>query len=185
MSDKIEFLYKALDDIQGTIRAIDVKISFILAIVLAPLAVSPTIIDSIIILKGDCWFVVPLILSLILWGTALYLCLKALSSVGNPADKVFFGNLHKPSGLFFSGYLFAGTFNWKSLILNSSGLSKETFEKQLGHYSSIDVEKELVFEQMKLCYIREIKMYRQFWIFRVVTVWGTLSLITLSRFILR
>lgn len=182
-TDKIEFLYKALDDSQGTIRAIDIKISFILAIALAPLAVSPAIIDSIIIMKNDGWFIFLLSLSILAWGISLYLCLKALSSVGNPATKVNFENLHKPSGLLFSGRLYSGTFSWVSLLKNSSEKSKETFEQQVKNYSTLNVEDELVFEQMKLCYIREIKMYRQTWIFRIVPMWGILSLSSLLRFI--
>ena len=191
MSDeKVEFLYNSIEDIRDTIRAIDVKLSFFLAVILAPLAAAPDILETIINLKNEYIFMSLIGLTIFFWIITISLIFSTLSSIGNPASKVFIDErtLEKsiqPKGYFYSANLYFAKFNWRNSIFRDpkikSAIKLEAHTNQIKKLPS--VVDELIFEQVKLCYIRDLKSFRQRYVISLVQLCGTLAFITTVYFI--
>jgi len=163
MTDRAEFLYNSLNDIQGTIRAIDAKFFGIFAILLLPLTELEEISESFKFLYN----VHPSLtlffcgLLIICWALGIVVCLMGIYAIGNPKNRLKENKALTVKGLFYQPTLFNVTmlnqfFPWCIT-------SKETLENLVKEFDVDDkaIFNELVFEQAKLVYIRDLKMSRQ------------------------
>jgi hypothetical protein len=184
---KKEFLYQSIIDIQETIRAIDTKLGFLLiflAIPLTNLGKIYTYIDRLYAqLNTIGWIIVYslLIFSFVAaWIMAFLSSIMAISGIDNPASHII-TEVDDFLGSFYNKGLF--TFNIVDLLKNRektrSSKSLNIIIQDLPHTEE-KIIKELTFEQMKLAYIRDIKIHRQSWAFRLTIFWLFLGFIIWS-----
>jgi hypothetical protein len=172
----IEFLYQAIGDTQGTIRAIDAKLAVVLVILSLPF----TTIGGIFERCGKlvCWEnnwsgVAGLALFTVfgvLWAGGFLAALRGIIGIHNPAKHVDTGGM-KPKGCFYNAGLYKPRF--VDSILNRKSLSKKTLGEAIRGLpkKEADVLAELEYEHMKLVYIRDTKQVRQYWAFRIAVLW--------------
>jgi hypothetical protein len=154
-----EFLTKSIEDIQATIRALDVKASGLLVVLVVPLTATDKLGDALRALhRLSPWHMWPLTAC---WGLSLLFALLTLWAIANPADRIPAED--QPAGTYYGASLFSlhiGDFTpwpWtKSRYSVSSWLARCPSVPE-------DVVKELAFEQMKLTYIRDVKILRLRW----------------------
>jgi hypothetical protein len=159
MNDKtIDFLNKAIIDTQGVIKAIDIKAGFLFVILTLPLTKLGQIYGKCEFLYyKDPWWLVLIILFCVTWFLAFFSLFKTLYAQSNPSQ---FVDACGASGCFYGHDLF--TFNFFDVFLNFRNNAKRNVDKEcdLLPTNEEDVIKELVFEKIKLAYIRDIKMKR-------------------------
>jgi len=177
----IEFIYNALSDIQGTIRSIDTKLGLLIIFLGIPFSslseITHTI--SIFLQQDNCyplfWDKFVVILFIIIWIIAFISAIMGIISIDNPA-KHLKGIGVEYSGDFYQGNLFKFKFV-DNLCLRKSRQSKITLDKMLEKYPVTENEilKELVFEQAKLAFIRDLKIFRQRCSFILSFIWMALG----------
>lgn len=179
MDKKIEFIYDSIHDIQSTIRAIDTKIATLLIVTGIPLANLEKIINY---LGKFLYKVAPvlgytLIFFLVLsWILSFAAALRAISAIDNPLKHII--NSERFKGVYYSGNLYKTGF--LDVFFNRDVL--KTSKNVDDHYQDfpeqdIDIVKELIFEQMKLAYIRDIKICRFNFSIKATYFWFVISLI--------
>lgn len=150
---KRSFLELSITDIRDTIRALDNKMNFLIAVLIIPLSTVPEILIEIttLIKKTDGLSVLIVwssFLSAILWLASVFFVFKGLSSISNPSDGIKAddkkGNVG--SETFFSYKSYCRT------IIEQLTLIPDT---------EAQIEFELAFEQMKLSRIRDYKIDQQ------------------------
>jgi hypothetical protein len=166
---KVELLYNAIHDSQQTIRAIDIKLQIILAILVLPLQALKDFSEFIISFKEvSCGTAYQSIFYffLALFGVSYILsmisCLRGIAGLSSPVGHILIGD-YKPKGIF---YLVSGMklgfwdsiFNLKSQTVKPSLEDVLHISNQLNNEETIS--RELVFENLKLTYIRDIKLFR-------------------------
>lgn len=169
MSTKFDFLTKAIEDTQGTIRALDAKLVILISLLLLPLSKIWYIAEYFKLLSRAfrqnflIEFLICLILSI--WGLSFLIAVRGVGSISNPAAHIKGGN--KPKGIFYYGGLFSDCNFFDSIFNRKNLMSKETIEGLLKNINigDEDIETELVFEHAKITYIRQIKMIRLKWSF--------------------
>ncbi|MDE2074805.1 MAG: hypothetical protein KGJ81_15320 [Alphaproteobacteria bacterium] len=155
------YLYQSIADLQGTIRATDVKVGFLLVIIFSPLVafdkVEPYL--RIIFQEGLAQRCL-LSAAILFWGLSLVAQFAALFAISSPAKRVRGGN---PVGTFYSEDLF--DLGLVDVMINRARNSKRTIEEELVRLPKAreSLIKELVFEKMKLAYIRSVKLKRLNW----------------------
>ncbi|MFP6791540.1 MAG: hypothetical protein VB954_16335 [Thalassolituus sp.] len=157
-NQKLEFLYQSIADTQATIRAIDVKIGFLFIVAFIPLAGLEKIISTFQILRDvSIIYLIVMLLTSFIWIVSIYALFKSLSSISNPAKHIE-GNI--PAGMFYSGsiYSFKKIDNFFNFPIMSND-TIEDFKRKLPNDENAIVE-ELIFEKMKLSYIRDVKIMR-------------------------
>lgn len=178
LSDKIGFLYQSITDMQGTIRAIDTKLGIGMVILSLPFTTISGIYNRFFAIPLKCptplsqfaAYVAFAIFGL-LWAVAFYSAMKGLVGVDNPACHIT-GYKKSLSGIFYSAGIYKRNFldnflnrkrlcSIRSLVAQASALPNT--EEQ--------IVEELVFEQMKLAYIRDMKQIRHLWSFHFMFVW--------------
>lgn len=162
MDRKIEFLYDSIHDIQSTIRAIDTKVATLLLVLSIPLTNVETIVNHLdkFLSKGYGifgWILV--VIFAISWALSLIAAARAISAIDKPLNHIInserFKNTYYGGGLYKMGFL--------DIFLNRDSLKAS---KDVNSYyrdfpeQDLDTAKELIFEQMKLVYIRDIKICR-------------------------
>jgi hypothetical protein len=166
-SETKEFLYFSITDIQGTIRAIDTKLIGVLVILILPLGslgkvtlyISQATNSGHILIEILTWaFLAGFFVS---WLISITISILGISSIENPTE--FLSDSKYAPGTYYNGGLY-DTFKFpdafkvsddcKSTILLNEQLSKlpTTIE---------NVINELLFEQHKLVFIRDLKIHRQ------------------------
>ena len=171
---KKEFLYNAIQDTVSTIRAVDTKLHIVLGLYLIPLVMSDKVFNAISNWnKAQDWSdlcflqiatVILALVSLYLWITGVVSSLLGIIAKSNPADAI---EGEKP----------AGTFYWVGKLVKA-GRFRSKIETTLTDYisklpeSESDVVNELAFEQMKLAYIREVKIKRHRIAAYIAMAWG-------------
>jgi hypothetical protein len=173
MNDRASFLAASISDIQSTIRAVDVKVAAIIVGLLTPLQNLHRVFGH---LKHFCdvtpaWpAVFVAVLFLAAWLLAFIALVRAISAVENPARHII--NSGGLQGSFFLGGLypfkFLDAFLDRSIIM--ARRDPATVQASLPTTATV-VEAELVFEQMKLAYIRDTKMNRLYWGLVLSVVW--------------
>ncbi len=158
MESQINFCYQSISDIQATIRAIDAKIGFLMVIIFIPIAAIKEItsIYASIANNSQCLMILMWTVALA-WAATIIVLFRALWSIKNPSNGVTGNNA---TGVFFnsSHYKMSAidcVFNFpikSSIDLNTAIANIPKDENSL--------LKELVFEKMKLEYIRDIKIRR-------------------------
>lgn len=165
MPSKLDFISAAISDTQATIRAIDVKIAALLVGVLAPLANTNRVFAHInhFCLQSPRWIFMAIVVSFLLsWLLALAALVRAISAIDNPSDHII--NTKKCKGTYYAGGLY--TLNFTDAFFNrdiiKASKDPQSFAMELPSNDD-EIEIELVFEQMKLVYIREAKLNRLKW----------------------
>lgn len=157
--NEINFLIASIGDIQNTIRALDAKIIAIFVIILLPF----TQIDLLICIYSHLindyfyWGRVLLFLFVISWLISITFSFLCILSIDNP--KQIITNDCEAKGVFYGSNLFS--FSFKNIMFNSPLISKPSLNQYLTDFSDNNIMKELIFEQMKLVFIRDLKTKRQ------------------------
>ena len=177
MPNRIDFLYAAITDIQSTIRAIDVKVAAILVGVLAPLANTNRIFAHLghFGFQSPRWLFMALVVSFLLtWVLALTALVRSIGAIHNPSQHII--NTSNCKGTFYGGGLY--TLSIIDVFLNRSIIKAskdpQSFAAQLPT-NDTEIEVELVFEQLKLAYIRDMKLNRLNWGLRFSQFWLVLG----------
>jgi len=172
---KINFLYKAIEDTQATIRAVDVKAGFIFVVIFLPI----TNLDQIFLIAKkliniSCLYGVLLTPILMLWFVSIYTLFKTVSSISNPSDHI---SGDKTEGVFYSPSLFP--FSFIDNFFNFPIKSNKTIKNYLSILPSNEenIIKELIFEKMKLTYIRDVKIHRLSLCLKSLFIWLNLGLL--------
>lgn len=190
MEGRVEFVLEAIRDIQATIRAIDVKVAALLVGLLAPLGSTNRIFAHLThfgLQSPRCLFLLFVILFVLMWLFALISLVRAIGAIDNPREHIL--NADSFKGAFYGGGLFPNL-GWVDVFLNR-GVVKATKDPQsfllLVPKTKEQIERELVFEQLKLIYIRDVKLLRLRWGFRFSSLWLTLGIgiFLSSRYLLR
>lgn len=181
--DKLSFMRESINDIQLTIRAIDVKAGFFLVFLCLPLSQMDKITLGLKALFTDHQFWIFLILSnFILWFFALILVVISVFPLNNPKLSVNFdGHAVHPKGFYFGGYLFSKLETLSAFNPNHVPMSNIKFNDEKQFVNSLDEDKiveELLFERMKLICIRDLKLKRIQKSLLVTIGWIVLSFIT-------
>ena len=172
-----DFLLASIADIQGTIRAIDAKLSVLLVLLLVALnnlagihrtlssAAAALPVEECLARLVVCSTIAVFALS---WGLSLLFVFKGLIGIHNPQERV---KGKRPRGTFYA----AGTY--KITLLNllfpfwvKSRLSLQEAITNLPKDQTSLVE-ELTYEQLKLAFIRDTKMRAQSCAFRCALLW--------------
>lgn len=161
LKSKMDFILASINDIQNTIRAIDNKLIAILVLILLPaskLEVLVTVFFKQIELNDFIGYAL-LICFLITWLLSLIYVLLGLLSLENPTKHI--KDSQKMKGVFYGNSLFKK--KWYYSVIPHNIQSTKTFESYLDEFdlSDKDLLEELIFEQSKLIFIRNIKMQRQ------------------------
>lgn len=155
---KTEFLYASINDTQSTIRSVDVRAGFVFVLLFLPLSV----VDKLSVIfplpaKLPCVFVVWIVIASILWLLAIITLFRCIVAIDNPATHVLNSNAN---GSFYGGDLFA--LNFGHAFANLPVLSARDVDGEIALLPSDEtaLERELVFEKIKLAYIRAAKIQR-------------------------
>jgi len=158
MERQINFCYQSISDTQATIRAIDAKIGFLMVIIFLPVAALKEITSIYASIAGNSHYLMILMwLIALAWGTTIVVLFRALWSINNPSNAVSGNNA---TGVFFnSSHYKMSTID---CILNFPIKSTVNLDSAITNIPQDDntLLKELIFEKMKLEYIRDIKIKR-------------------------
>lgn len=174
---KIQFLYASITDSQSIVRAIDTKIGFLSAVLLIPLTKIGKISNYLISLYPHDGYLCLKAIYIILigafgltWFLSLICAIRAVIAIDNPAKHIVNNDGH--AGSFYSGGLYELTF-FDSLFNRKTVTAKRDVKRHI-EFLPQDANKiveELAFEQMKISYIRDIKITRQKWAFKFTFLW--------------
>lgn len=172
--DKLTFLFNSINDMQGVIRAADTKLNVIIVFLILPLTKLDNIYAHIKILlqsQTHPFSAILLVVSFLsFWGIALVTTLRGLTSIDNPSRHI--EGSDKLRGTYFGGALFR--FSLMDALFNRQHVraSKDIEEvlKDLPK-SQEELIRELTYEQMKLGYIRGIKITRQRYAYFFLFCW--------------
>lgn len=178
MHSKIDFVSAAISDTQATIRALDVKVAALLVGILAPLANLNRIFSHLGHFEHESpwWLFMAVVISFLLaWLLALIALVRAIGAIDNPSQHII--NTANCKGTFYGGGLYklsiVDVFLNRDIITASK--DPQSFAAQLPANES-EIEVELVFEQMKLAYIRDVKLNRLNWGLRFSLLWLVLGI---------
>lgn len=163
MDKKIEFVINSINDIQGTIRAIDAKFFGTIALFLLPLTEIGEISKAFknLYTHGECLTSLVLIVLIIVWLVGIILSFIGIYSISNPSDSISGVSEAKTKGLFYQPNQFK--LNFFSQFFSGSVKSKQTLLEIIEETKLEENDRfnELVYEQIKLAYIRDVKITRQ------------------------
>lgn len=186
-SFKTNFLYAAIADAQGTIRATDSKIGLLMVMLIIPFTKLGTIYNKCsLLLENDNRILaqcatVHIVIFVFLWLLSFWAAIMAVNGIDDPSKHI---DGEKPSGVFYSGGLFVPTF--LDAFFKTQLLAKKQLQMQLRDLpTSIEaLHNELIYEHAKVVYIRQMKMNRlkHAFIFGIAWVFcgGALWLLSLS-----
>ena len=171
------FIYQSIVDTQATIRAMDVKIGFLFIIIFMPLAGIEKILDiAVEVFKKDSNFIWMIVSIFMLWLLSLGVLFRGVIATSNPSACV--SGSEGVAGIFFNGGLYKLSFIDNFINLNAK--SEKNISSCLSDVPG-DMDsaiKELMFELMKLAYIRDVKIKRFSFCVRLVLAWILLSVMT-------
>jgi len=162
--ERLEFLYASINDIQGTIRAVDLKLNVLVVILIIPLGSLREMIALVarqFHLFGHPLpkYLFPVVFGLI-WIAALATVLRGLLGVAAPHVFTLKSDPNRAqsgSGVFYLPGLFK--LPWRTVWFTDKRIASR---KELLALPGLfqDLVKELRFEQATLAYIRDIKLLR-------------------------
>ena len=162
---KFNYLIASIQDMQSTIRAVDTKLTAILVILVLPVTQSQVFAKSLahIWSQADtgCKLVLAgmIIAFALFWLATFVATMLGLWSINNPATNVSESN--KVKGSFFLGGMYPFRW-WHGFNINHDIKSIKSISECLENFPDEDsINEELVFEQMKLAYIRDKKIRHQ------------------------
>lgn len=173
MDNKVTFIAGAILDIQSTIRAIDVKIGALLVAVLMPFSNLGRIcahFQNISQCYNKPLTLVLLVLFFSAWVLSIIALIRGIAAIDNPANHIVNSSEYK--GSFYGGNLY--NFGFLDCLLNRSIIKANKDVSAFGldiPENKSKIETELIYEQMKLIYIRDIKLHRLKWGINLASVW--------------
>lgn len=178
MNSKVEFMFAAIADTQATIRAIDIKVATLIVGVLAPLANTNRIffhLDHVGLQSPQCLCMTIVVLFLLAWLLALAALVRAIGAIDNPSQHII--NTGSCKGTFYRGGLYTlsivDAFLDRDIIKASTDLPSCVAQIPA---TETEIENELVFEHMKLAFIRDVKLNRLKWGLRFALIWLALGI---------
>lgn len=155
MSETKEFLYQSITDTQATIKAIDVKLGFLFVLAFMPLTLLSTITPCISNLwKLGLLFKIILIVNFTAWFLSLIYLFFSLTSISDPNNHI---SGPRPAGLFYGKNLFKSeSCNLFTTIRITCNHTVDNLFSALP--SGDEITRELIYEKIKITYIREIKI---------------------------
>lgn len=177
-SETIDFLYHSILDTQATIRAADIKLGVLFAVVLLPVMALSEICEvfTSLIQCSSIFLFIGIAIGLV-WLLSFYTLFLGLMSISDPS-KVVAGN--RVEGSFYSGNLF--DFGVIDRLINCPIKSNVTINELKDLLPSDDqaVIRELTFEKIKVSYIRDLKSMRVSqciclvlsWMVSGIVIWG-------------
>jgi hypothetical protein len=176
LSGRLDYLYAALEDTQETIRAIDIKSGFLFLLLCAPAPVVDKIIDAAPNFQQAPVLLRLLIISTsIVWALSGFALFMAVAAIGNAASRT---RGAVPSGTYFGADIFnldwTDSFTDRGRYANFDVISEAA---RLPKDETAIIE-ELVYEKIKLTYIRQLKMKRFDTASRLAAVWAPMAIIT-------
>jgi hypothetical protein len=172
------FLLSSIKDIQATIRAIDTKVSILLAALAIPLP-QVAIFFAYWHARGFSASVAHIVMALAvaLYVLAVYVAVRTLVGIGDATPHI---RGVKMMNTFYAGGMFG--LDWRdSLRDRPSVQSSKTVDEYIESLptSQETMKEELVTEMMALAYIRDIKLYRQRLAFTAAVLAGGVAVIGL------
>lgn len=178
-SDLTRFVYESISDMQATIRSTDVKIGFQFLILCSPIPIADKILPAVQTVWSNraqlgWWPEVDLLVAIVTWVLALWALSMSVAGISNPANKIV-GEGTK--GTFFGAGLFQ--FGIIDAFFGFRNKSERTVQEELTHLQQAkdNLLMELVFDRMKLIYIRDIKLRRYRTGLFLTAIWGITSII--------
>lgn len=161
-SNRFSFLLASVEDIQGTIRALDAKVFGVLVVLLLPLTEFTDVMGAAtaFLHSNVPWKVATAVLFFLLWIIAGVSAFLTVYPLDNPSARIEIDG-DEPKGRFY------GTGIFKMGLINSYSFFGIRYKEKFSEYHNRfsvpeDIwEKELLYEQMKLVFIRTKKMNRQ------------------------
>jgi len=177
-SEQMHFLLEAIKDIQGTIRAVDTKVSILLAALAIPLP-QVAVFFAYWHARGfsATWGHMLMVLAIVLYITAVYIAVKTLVGIGDATGHV---RGVRMQNTFYAGGMFR--LNWRDSLADRLSLkSSKTVDEYIASLPStrIGMVEELAIEMMALAYIRDLKLYRQRSAFTATVTAGAIAFIAL------
>jgi len=176
MEEKKQILIEAIKDTQETIRALDLKVSFLIAFIAVILSTMLYATKE----NPEFWFVISLTIPILLFIIAIWLLLLTLSPKSNPKEHLKCSCEDIPEDAFFYLSHLEKVKKWNFLKPTEGtikfAVSLKEVEKKV---NKANIKRVLIFELLKVSYIREIKLQR----FRMATYlsfFGILIFIILS-----
>lgn len=169
MVDRYDFLKNAVEDGQETVRALDVKIAAMLVSVMVPVpllgAISPCI-KAVYIRSPSLPLSTLLGIFAFAWIGAILCFALAIGAVSNPS-------IHVRGASVLKGVMFLpGQYSFSALdafINRANVVARQTPKEHLDDIPATDdaAALELSFEHLKIAYIRDLKIFRMRWGFRL------------------
>ena len=177
-SEQMHFVLSSIADIQGTIRAVDTKVSILLAalaIPLPPVALFFTYWHS----SGFSltWGHLVMVLAVLLYVSAVYVAVKTLVGIGDATGHV---RGVRVQNTFYAGGNFK--LNWRDAMADRASVqSAKTVDEYIASLPTTRAAtiEELTIEMLALAYIRDLKLYRQRWAFSATVAAGAVAAIGL------
>lgn len=164
-NEQIEFLYQSISDTQSTIRAIDVKLGFLFVVVFLPVVAIPKIYEVYQQIKIVLIYNLLSFILLVIWGLSLFFLYRALVSIRDPKTVIGYisGDDNCP---FYNGDLFS--FKVVDVFFNFPITANKTIQQKcsLLPSSQDEIISSLVMENVKIAYIRDLKIKRSTWCMR-------------------
>ena len=176
--EKLTFLYKAIKDAQETIRLADEKTSIILLLLIIFISIMGTHIHDVtkyfwyMPAQVQAIFVAIAFLFIIVIVSTIILMIHVIFPKRNPVEHI--SMQYKPKGFF---YLSDLNISWKDyFIFRKNLILKPSLEEYLQKYEAIEdthtLQKELIYELLKVSFIREMKIRTianlRMWIFSAI-----------------
>lgn len=177
-SETTDFLYHSILDTQATIRAADIKLGVLFAVVLLPVVALSEICTVLTnLIQCSLFFLFIGIAIGLFWLLSFYTLFLGLMSISNPSKVVSKDGVE---GSFYAGDLF--DFGVIDRLINfpiKSNLTVNELAEVLPNDEQA-VIRELTFEKIKLSYIRDLKSMRVSqciclvlsWMITGIVVWG-------------
>lgn len=177
MREPIEFVASAIEDIQLTIRAIDIKIGTMLVLLLAPFSLVGRIfahVEKLCAANPKFLFVALTLGFFLLWFLAILALVRAIAPLDNPSNHIVNSDQYK--GAYYRGGMFQFTLLDAFVNTTVTKASKDVSVALQDIPITVNgMLAELTFEQMKLCFIRDIKICRFGWGVKFGGWWLTLG----------
>ena len=167
--EKSEFILAAIEATQDTIRAIDQKIGFLLIFLVLPIADISGMTEAFGLssdatdLGGSLVRLHNLLMLVFIatWAVAFMISMRCITAIENPSDYV-----DKEGGNHLGSFFSAGWYKFKlcnAIFQPHKLLEPPKLSVQIARYpgSYEEMVRELAFEHLKLCFIRDAKLYRQ------------------------
>lgn len=150
LSDSLAFLYASISDTQDTIRALDTKANYMLVVLTLPILKLDGLFHMAGALLSDfsVWTLAirlyMLLLFVSMWALAFVLAFRTIAAKNNPQQMV---EGYHPLNAFYCTAIFS---EWKP--------SSFIMHQNISPVRAIDIRAELLYEQMKLTFIRKEKL---------------------------